>query len=149
MSNKINYKFPSCKGISLNTAVNRANSKAIDLMEKMLNFNPLKRPSASECLQHPFFQCYDILTLYGLNINSNNLQRDKQVLSMLSNPMKISSKNSHSSISMGFLPVGQNSSSSLNYHTKNDNSISVNKNKENKKSNKSQKYKFDDFFNVK
>lgn len=42
----------------------------------MLSFNPLKRPNASQCLQHPFFQCHSILLLYGLNIqnqpNSNN-----------------------------------------------------------------------------
>lgn len=38
-------------------------------MENILNFNPIKRLTASQCLQHPFFQCFDILSVYGLNIN--------------------------------------------------------------------------------
>ena len=47
----------------------RANENAINLIESMLCFNPMKRPTASQCLQHPFFQCHSILTLYGLNIS--------------------------------------------------------------------------------
>lgn len=47
----------------------KANDKAINMMETMLNFNPLKRPSASQCLQHPFFQCHDVLSLMGLQLN--------------------------------------------------------------------------------
>ena len=30
----------------------------------------MKRLSASQCLQHPFFQCYDILSVYGLKLNT-------------------------------------------------------------------------------
>ena len=40
-------------------------------MESILIFNPIKRLSATQCLQHPFFQCFDILSVYGLKINSN------------------------------------------------------------------------------
>ena len=48
---------------------------AINLLENILNFNPIKRFSASQCLQHPFFQCYDILSVYGLKLN-NSLMKE-------------------------------------------------------------------------
>ncbi len=63
---RINYKFPNCKGQKLKNLIPRASDNAINLLESMLTFNPLKRPTAAKCLQHPFFQCYDILSLYGL-----------------------------------------------------------------------------------
>lgn len=34
----------------------KANSLALDLLNKMLTFNPDKRYSAKECLEHPYFE---------------------------------------------------------------------------------------------
>lgn len=80
LAGRINYKFPSCKGQKLRNIIPRANDNAISLLESVLHFNPLKRPSAAQCLQHPYFQCYDILTLYGLKlINVNNQAQAQSV----------------------------------------------------------------------
>ena len=42
----------------------------------MLNFNPDKRPSAVKCLQHPFFQCYEVLKFYGIKFNNREEQEN-------------------------------------------------------------------------
>jgi serine/threonine protein kinase len=36
----------------------KASAEAIDLLDKLLTFNPSKRPSADEALQHPYFAAY-------------------------------------------------------------------------------------------
>ncbi len=36
--------------------IQNASEEAIQLMQNMLHFDPAKRPTASECLQYPFFQ---------------------------------------------------------------------------------------------
>ena len=83
---KLNYKFPNLKGQRVKKVIPRASDDALHLIESMLNFNPLKRPTASQCLQHPFFQCYNILYLYGLKpvgnlniVNKDNKSNDKNV----------------------------------------------------------------------
>jgi male germ cell-associated kinase len=73
LAGKINYKFPNCKGQKLKNLIPRANDNAINLLESMLSFNPMKRPTAAQCLQHPFFQCFDILSFYGLKPVINKL----------------------------------------------------------------------------
>jgi serine/threonine protein kinase len=123
LSNKINYKFPTHKGVELKSIVTKANPRAINLIEMMLNFNPVKRPTPAECLQHPFFQCFDILYLYGLKTNplpgSNlKLNQDKHILT---NPMKVSGN------------IAMLSTSAKNK----------------KSSNKLSKFKFEDIYNLK
>jgi len=78
LASRMNYKFPNYKGHKLRNLIPRANEKAINLIESMLNFNPLRRPSASQCLQHPFFQCYDSLSIYTLKSN-NSFQFIQQI----------------------------------------------------------------------
>jgi protein kinase len=63
---RLNYKFPNYKGQKLRNLIPRASDNAINLLELMLSFNPNKRPTATQCLQHPFFQSFDILYFYGL-----------------------------------------------------------------------------------
>ncbi len=147
LASKINYKFPSCKGLPLSTVLPKANPKAIDLLEKMLCFNPAKRLTASDCLQHPFFQCYDILSHYGLKLNASIILKDKPQ----TNPMKISKhyQNSKSSVL-----AQSHSNSSFNNGNKKENNLSIQNKyvsiyKEKKNTNKSYKYKFEDFFNIK
>ena len=50
----------------------------MDLLEKMLSFNPAERPSAVKCLQHPFFQCYEVLKFYGVKFNNNDDAEKKE-----------------------------------------------------------------------
>jgi protein kinase len=55
LANKINYKFPSCVATPLAKLIPNASPEAIDLMNSILQFDPQKRPTASQCLQHAFF----------------------------------------------------------------------------------------------
>lgn len=47
--------FPRCPVTPLQTIIPNASSEAIDLILKMLQWDPHKRPTATQCLQHPFF----------------------------------------------------------------------------------------------
>ena len=47
--------FEYRKKIPLNTIIQNVNPLAIDLLEGLLKTNPLKRPSAKETMQHPWF----------------------------------------------------------------------------------------------
>lgn len=48
--------LPKCQKIPFNKIYPNANPLAIDLLEKMLVFNPLKRITIQECLEHPYFK---------------------------------------------------------------------------------------------
>lgn len=74
LASKLNFKFPSSKGQKLRNLIPRASEMAINFLENILSLNPIKRLSASQCLQHPFFQCYDILSIYGLKTNNSFLK---------------------------------------------------------------------------
>ena len=52
----MNYRFPSCKAQSLEHIIQNASTDAISLIKSMLSYNPDRRPTAVQCLQHPFFQ---------------------------------------------------------------------------------------------
>ena len=88
LAKEINYKFPQFRGKKLKNVIKNASESAINLLESMLNFNPSKRPSAVKCLQHPFFQCYEVLRFYGIKFNAkedNNNNDDKKENNNLSN----------------------------------------------------------------
>ena len=70
LAKEINYTFPQYRGKKLKNVIKNASDSAINLLELMLNFNPSKRPSAIKCLQHPFFQCYEVLRFYGIKFNT-------------------------------------------------------------------------------
>lgn len=55
LASKINFTFPKFVPTPLNTLIPTASSDAIDLMYQMLKYDPQKRPTAAQCLQHPFF----------------------------------------------------------------------------------------------
>lgn len=55
----INYKFPELGGVKLSALVPSASKDAVNLIALLCSWDPCKRPTASEVLQHPFFQsCY-------------------------------------------------------------------------------------------
>ena len=47
--------FPRVTPTPLKEIIPTASADAIDLLEKMFQFDPNKRPTANQCLQHPFF----------------------------------------------------------------------------------------------
>lgn len=57
---KVDIKFPSCPGVNLAEVIPQASPEAIDLMYQMINWDPSKRNTAYNLLQHPFFTKYPL-----------------------------------------------------------------------------------------
>lgn len=60
---------PQSKGINLKERFPYASEDAIDLLRKMISFNPFFRPSIDECLAHPFLK----------NVKKTNLDLDNVI----------------------------------------------------------------------
>lgn len=59
LATDINYQFPQHSGVSLSMLMPSASKDAISLIRSLCSWDPCKRPTALEALQHPFFQsCY-------------------------------------------------------------------------------------------
>ncbi|GFP98827.1 cyclin-dependent kinase f-4 [Phtheirospermum japonicum] len=59
LASAINYQFPWVAGVNLSSLVPGVSEDAINLIKSLCSWNPCKRPTALEALQHPFFQsCY-------------------------------------------------------------------------------------------
>lgn len=56
----------------------------------MLCFNPAKRLTASQCLQHPFFQCNDFIGLYSSKLLGSN-KTTKQAVTVSRQNSRVSS----------------------------------------------------------
>jgi len=52
----MNYRFPQFVATSLEQIVPQASAEAIALMRELLRYDPMKRPTASQAMQFPFFQ---------------------------------------------------------------------------------------------
>ena len=78
LAKEINYKFPQFRGKKLKNVIKNASESAINLLELMLNFNPSKRPSAIKCLQHPFFQCYEVIRFDGVKVNRKDTDTEEK-----------------------------------------------------------------------
>ncbi|NXH10715.1 MAK kinase, partial [Bucco capensis] len=61
LASAMNFRFPQCVPISLKTLIPNASTEAIQLMSDMLNWNPKKRPTASQALKYPYFQVGQVL----------------------------------------------------------------------------------------
>ncbi|XP_064016961.1 serine/threonine-protein kinase MAK isoform X4 [Pogoniulus pusillus] len=61
LASAMNFRFPQCVPISLKTLIPNASSEAIQLMSDTLNWNPKKRPTASQALKYPYFQVGQVL----------------------------------------------------------------------------------------
>ncbi|NXS55487.1 MAK kinase, partial [Brachypteracias leptosomus] len=61
LASAMNFRFPQCVPISLKTLIPNASNDAIQLMSDMLNWNPKKRPTASQALKYPYFQVGQVL----------------------------------------------------------------------------------------
>ncbi|XP_009473712.1 PREDICTED: serine/threonine-protein kinase MAK isoform X4 [Nipponia nippon] len=61
LASAMNFRFPQCVPISLKTLIPNASNEAIQLMSDMLNWNPKKRPTASQALKYAYFQVGQVL----------------------------------------------------------------------------------------
>ncbi|XP_069349469.1 serine/threonine-protein kinase MAK isoform X1 [Eulemur rufifrons] len=61
LASSMNFRFPQCVPINLKTLIPNASNEAIQLMTDMLNWDPKKRPRASQALKHPYFQVGQVL----------------------------------------------------------------------------------------
>nr|XP_031841519.1 serine/threonine-protein kinase dyf-5 isoform X2 [Nomia melanderi] len=52
----MNFKFPNFTRTSLNVLIPNASQEAVIFMEDMLQWNPIKRPTAQQSLRYPYFQ---------------------------------------------------------------------------------------------
>mmetsp|Transcript_21825 Transcript_21825/g.55969 ORF Transcript_21825/g.55969 Transcript_21825/m.55969 type:complete len:483 (-) Transcript_21825:18-1466(-) len=56
LAQNMNFRFPSFQATPLSKLVTNASPEAIDLMTAMCQWDPIKRPTAVQALQHPYFQ---------------------------------------------------------------------------------------------
>ncbi|KAL6549798.1 hypothetical protein OROMI_020286 [Orobanche minor] len=56
LASAINYQFPRVAGVHLSSLVPGVSEDAINLIKSLCSWNPCKRPTALEALQHPFFK---------------------------------------------------------------------------------------------
>jgi len=52
LASAMSFKFPQFKRLALNTVVPNASRDGIHLMELLLSWNPIKRPSAQSALRY-------------------------------------------------------------------------------------------------
>ncbi|NXL38906.1 ICK kinase, partial [Glaucidium brasilianum] len=56
LSASMNFRWPQCVPNNLKTLIPNASSEAVQLMRDMLQWDPKKRPTASQALRYPYFQ---------------------------------------------------------------------------------------------
>ncbi|KAG6931711.1 intestinal cell kinase [Chelydra serpentina] len=56
LAGTMNFRWPQCVPNNLKTLVPNAGSEAVQLMRDMLQWDPKKRPTASQALRYPYFQ---------------------------------------------------------------------------------------------
>ncbi len=77
MAKMVNIKFPNFNGVELDSIIHDASSDAIDLMKQMLQWDPNKRATAQNLLNHPFFTNYPISKQISSFGNSNIIKNRK------------------------------------------------------------------------
>lgn len=59
LAESLNFQFPICERANLFQLIPSASEEAVDLISWLCSWDPKRRPTASEALQHSFFQpCY-------------------------------------------------------------------------------------------
>lgn len=74
LAGQMKFGFPQFSATPLQKLIPNASPDAIDLMSAMCQWDPAKRPTAVQALQHPFFQ----VQLHCLEIHSKGAQESEQ-----------------------------------------------------------------------
>ena len=64
LAGKMHFTFPQYLPMNLNSIINNAHENAINLINDMLNWDPFKRPTAIQILQHPYFNDFNLNYIY-------------------------------------------------------------------------------------
>ncbi|XP_054847221.1 serine/threonine-protein kinase ICK [Eublepharis macularius] len=76
LAGTMNFRWPQCVPNNLKTLIPNASSEAIQLMRDMLQWDPRKRPMASQALRYPYFQVGQALGTSGCIQEPGKLSRD-------------------------------------------------------------------------
>ncbi|XP_061845651.1 serine/threonine-protein kinase ICK isoform X1 [Colius striatus] len=66
LSASMSFRWPQCVPNNLKTLIPNASSEAVQLMRDMLQWDPKKRPTASQALRYPYFQVGHALGIQDL-----------------------------------------------------------------------------------
>ncbi|XP_055641102.1 serine/threonine-protein kinase dyf-5 [Toxorhynchites rutilus septentrionalis] len=72
LATTIQFRFPECPKIPLESLVIRATSSAVQLLEDYLQWDPEKRPTAQQSLKYPYFSAMKQRT--SANVTNGNVQ---------------------------------------------------------------------------
>lgn len=73
LAKKCDIKFPNCSGVQFAQLIPDASKDAIDLLAEMLRWDPNKRATATNLLQHSFFTKTPIPSNVGLSGRDSNM----------------------------------------------------------------------------
>ncbi|GAB1294463.1 Serine/threonine-protein kinase ICK [Apodemus speciosus] len=76
LSSAMNFLWPQCIPNNLKTLIPNASSEAIQLLRDLLQWDPKKRPTASQALRYPYFQIGHPLSI--ITRDSGKPQKDVQ-----------------------------------------------------------------------
>ena len=76
-ANIVGIKFPNCPGTELEKIIPDASSEAIDLIKQMIKWDPNKRATAKNLLNHPFFTNHIIDNYYYSSGNNDIIFGEK------------------------------------------------------------------------
>ncbi|XP_004940534.2 serine/threonine-protein kinase ICK isoform X1 [Gallus gallus] len=119
LSSSMNFRWPQCVPNNLKTLIPNASSEAVQLMRDMLQWDPKKRPTASQALRYPYFQVGHALGLQELTRQKE--LHDKSSLHIKPVPPAQPPSKSHTRISSRPFQQSQ-TSQHLVYTCKTDNS---------------------------
>jgi len=109
-------KFPNCFKTDLKDIIKNASEDAIDLMERMIRWDPKKRETADNLLKHKFFESYVYKDFnYNINLESNGNSEYFKKNNLNFNETNMSNNNSISlSINKNIISKDENISFKLN-----------------------------------
>ena len=126
LAKKIDVKFSvSLNSVSLNKIIPEASKEAIDLLGEMLKWDPNKRATAINLLQHPFFTNFPITNRintpeyesnsYDENGNNQNIMKKTYNMNNhMQNKLIVGNDNGESGIK-NVLPIGQVNNEEMSY----------------------------------